>query len=145
MPNLFDQFDGPAPQRAAVSSGGNLFDQFDGPEQVPQALPTDLDQGAIPHPGATPNSATAQERTGDSLRPYFGGRNPIAEAYDGFIAPLVEEPTEERRAELDERGIAERVTDTAAFVGSVPIRMPSWESVPYLLLTWTQLPARTTP
>lgn len=123
MPNLFDQFDGPEPQRAAVSSGGNLFDQFDGPEQVPQAMPTDLDQGAIPQPGATPNSATAQERTGDSLRPYFGGRNPIAEAYDGFIAPLVEEPTEERRAELDERGIAERVTDTAAFVGSVPIRM----------------------
>jgi hypothetical protein len=88
-----------------------------------EVVEEDLDTRAIPRPGVTPNSTPIEPRTGDFLKPYFGGNNPIAETYDHFVAPFVEELPEERQKELAKRGILERAADTASFVGSAPIRM----------------------
>ncbi len=68
------------------------------------------------------------ERTGDFLRPAFGGHNPIAETYDAVIDPFI--PTKprgpqdrERQEWLDRRGIGERAIDAANFTASLPVRM----------------------
>jgi hypothetical protein len=76
---------------------------------------------AQPEPPAPP-------QFGDSLKPIFGGHNPIAETYGAVIDPFI--PTaprsegERSRAEwLNQRGYGERAADTAAFVASMPVRI----------------------
>lgn len=110
--NVFDQFDG-------QNTSGNVFDQFDRgtPKQTSQTP-----KGLAPLPGYGPPPED-DSRTGDSLRPYFGGRNPVAETYDHFIKPWYEEASPERKAELEKRGITERIADSASFAASVPVRI----------------------
>lgn len=80
-------------------------------EMVPTANPTVMQELAV---------TEAQPRTGDFLKPYFGGHNPIAETYDTFVEPFTEVSSD--------RPIVDRVLDTVSFAGSVPFqafRLPS--------------------
>lgn len=74
-------------------------------------------------PGYTPPPETSDSRIGDGLKPYFGGRNPVAEGYDAFVKPFVEEPNAATKAFQDSRGLAERAGDAATFFASMPVRL----------------------
>lgn len=58
---------------------------------------------------------TEQPRAGDSLKPVFGGNNPIADIYDTFVEPLTDWSTN--------RSVLDAAKDAAAFTASVPTSM----------------------
>lgn len=84
-----------------------------------------LDPSFNPRLGNAPSIPTGEpierkERFGDSLKPIFGGHNPIAETIDTFIDPLTDISSD--------RPLLDRAVDTAHFVASVPfgaVRAPS--------------------
>lgn len=85
------------------------------PQQAPR-LPPGFEVLPTANPTVTQELAVTetQPRTGDFLKPYFGGHNPIAETYDTFIEPFTEVSSD--------RPIAERAMDTVNFAASVPLR-----------------------
>lgn len=108
MANPFDQFD------ATLATTGNPFDTFD-PPKVDNAGPVGPDQPfdpGRPHPRGRIERPV--ERTGDALKPIFGGHNPIAETAD-----LTKEALDPRSS----RPIVDRAVDAANFAVSVPFQM----------------------
>ena len=63
--------------------------------------------------GVRPAPRGEVSRVGDSLKPIFGGHNPIAETVD-LVTPALDASTE--------RGIVDRATDTAAFLAAAPFQ-----------------------
>lgn len=112
-------FDDLVPNKAALLDQGQpprprgLFDDLI-PAQEPSDtyLPGD-DPALIPKPGS-PAAPQPTARTGDALRPYFGGHNPIAETVD-LVKPALDPRSD--------RSLLERAKDTINFAASVPSRM----------------------
>lgn len=67
-----------------------------------------------PRPGGRIDRSGQEPRTGDFLKPVFGGHNPLAETYD--LASSALDPR-------SPRPIVERAVDTANFAASVPFQM----------------------
>lgn len=106
-------FDDLIPQKSAALT--------DEPGGVPQMVRTGMfddlvpeqpRDGVIPRPGELRPGPPAA-RFGDFLKPVFGGRNPIAETYD-IVAPALDPRSE--------RGVVDRVVDTANFAVNAPFR-----------------------
>lgn len=129
MANFFDQFDDAqtinAPSVAIMQQPqkrSNPFDVFDdGARQTPKApMRPDQDGGRVPLPSDPMPSNQPSSRFGDSLKPYFGGHNPIAETYDNIIKPMTDVSSE--------RPVLDRAVDTVNFSVSAPLkalRLPS--------------------
>lgn len=114
--------------------------------QQPQVLPGNERKGGVLDalfPEGVPKVYPGQtSRVGDSLKPIFGGHNPIAETID-FVSPVLDVSTSEGRATEDDNlssadyfrkhgrfpnMIPDRVKDTAAFVAAAPfqaLRLPT--------------------
>lgn len=99
-------------QTATASATGRRFTLIeDGPPEVPTGI-----NGELPGPKIAPSKS----RTGDALRPFFGGHNPVAETYDRFVAPMADWSSD--------RPTGDRIMDTINFAASVPfraVRLPS--------------------
>lgn len=93
----------------SVSSPPSVGKRYTLIEDGPPEVPTGLD-GDVPGPKV----ARTQPRTGDALKPLFGGHNPIAETYDTFVAPLLDVHSN--------RSAGDRIADTINFAASVPFR-----------------------
>ncbi len=127
-------FDDLIPQQAAGASGQEVaVGVFDDTQPQPNEVPNfaggmfddlipqdDAMVGKPPSPADFGSNTEKQARFGDSLKPLFGGRNPVSETVDTFIEPLTDFSSD--------RSVGERLVDTAAFAASVPnamLRLPT--------------------
>lgn len=79
----------------------------------------------IPQPDEAGTGAAApKSRTGDFLKPLFGGHNPIAETYDDFVEPMLPGGrSSEDQQWMASRGVGSKLGEAAAFGLSLPGRM----------------------
>lgn len=137
MANFFDQFDGAPGIVSGPKMVPNFFDQFDAPpKSAEEALyptapnsPQAAEQDALlrANKGALGPPPPAGARFGDSLKPVFGGHNPIAETYDKFIDPFVPTAPQTqdeaaRRQWASARSLTTRAGDAASYAAGVPVR-----------------------
>ncbi len=114
IPNQAAALPSPEPARRQPANRFGFFDDL-----VPEMPPQQPGNETIPNIPAFAG-AEPEPRFGDSLKPYVGGRNPIAETYDTFIEPLSDISSD--------RPILERAQDTVNFAASVPfqaLRLPT--------------------